>query len=193
MFGSHVLLGFLWVFYCFLHSLLASVVIKKKAQRVMGKHFIHYRLLYTLFAFFSLVAIIYYQLKLVPVVLFSSAFLYYTGIVVAIAGLVLMGICIKKYFMSLSGLRSLTQERPSHQLIITGVHKYIRHPLYLGTFAFLWGFFLVKPHLSLLIADTIITLYTVFAIRLEEAKLVQEFGDDYRQYQLSVPKLWPRM
>lgn len=159
----------------------------------MGQSFGHYRLLYTLFAFVSLIAVVFYQLRLAPVVLFTSTLALYSGIVLALAGLILMGICIKKYFMSLSGLRSLFQERPSHQLIISGVHRYVRHPLYLGTFAFLWGFFLVKPHLSLLISNSIITLYTVYAITLEETKLVEEFGSAYRRYQATVPKLLPRL
>ena len=191
--ASYVLLGFWWVLYCFLHSLLASLWLKQKAQKLMGQGFVHYRLLYTLFAFVSLFALVFYQLNLTPVLLFTSTLAFYTGLVIALFGLILMGICIKKYFMSLSGLRSLFQERPSHQLIISGVHRYVRHPLYLGTFAFLWGFFLVKPHLSLLISNTIITLYTVYAITLEETKLVDEFGEDYRRYQAAVPKLLPRL
>jgi protein-S-isoprenylcysteine O-methyltransferase Ste14 len=44
----------------------------------------------------------------------------------------------------------------------------------------------------LLITDFIITVYTLLAIRLEEEKLVAEFGDQYRRYQRSVPKLIPR-
>jgi methanethiol S-methyltransferase len=159
----------------------------------MGKSFVHYRLLYTLFAFASLGVVVWYQWQLKPVVLFSSKPLWYAGIGLAAAGLLLMAVCIKKYFMSLSGLRSLFEERPSHELIISGVHRYVRHPLYLGTFAFLWGLFLALPHLSLLIANTIITAYTVYAIRLEEKKLVLEFGEAYRRYQSAVPPLLPRL
>lgn len=187
-----MLLGFLWVLFCFFHSLLAGLGFKKKMQGLMGQRFVHYRLLYTLFAFASLGAVVWYQLQLTPVVLFSSAPLRYAGIGLSAAGLLLMAVCIKKYFMSLSGLRSLFQERPSHQLIISGVHRYVRHPLYLGTFVFLWGLLLVVPHLSLLIANAIITVYTVYAIGLEEEKLVQEFGEDYRYYQSAVPRLLPR-
>ncbi len=44
---------------------------------------------------------------------------------------------------------------------------------------------------SLLVANTVITLYTLLGIELEEAKLVDEFGDEYRRYRETVPKLLP--
>jgi protein-S-isoprenylcysteine O-methyltransferase Ste14 len=115
------------------------------------------------------------------------------GCLIAAAGLVLMLICIKKYFISLSGLLSLVQDNSTNQLIIRGVHRYVRHPLYLGTFAMLWGLLLLMPYLSLLIAITIITGYTLFGIKLEETKLVEEFGESYVSYQRQVPMIIPRL
>jgi methanethiol S-methyltransferase len=51
--------------------------------------------------------------------------------------------------------------------------------------------FLLLPYLSLLIANSIITVYTLIGIGLEEKKLVNEFGESYSNYQASVPKLIP--
>jgi protein-S-isoprenylcysteine O-methyltransferase Ste14 len=68
----------------------------------------------------------------------------------------------------------------------------MRHPLYLGTFLFLWGLWLLFPTVSLLLANIVITGYTLYAIRLEEEKLVAEFGEQYIRYQQQVPKLIPR-
>ena len=94
--------------------------------------------------------------------------------------------------MSLSGLRSLFQETVYPELIISGIHRYVRHPLYLGTFLFIWGLAVLFPYFSLVIANTIITVYTLLAIPFEEEKLVQEFGDQYRRYQKQVPKIIPK-
>ena len=103
-----------------------------------------------------------------------------------------MIICIKKYFLSLSGIKSLFENKAvANELRIDGIHKYVRHPLYLGTFIFIWGIFLVYPYLSLFIAFSIITLYTVFALRFEEEKLVAEFGDAYLDYKVKVPAIIP--
>ena len=103
-----------------------------------------------------------------------------------------MLISIKKYFLSISGIKTLvTEESPSNELRIDGVHKYVRHPLYLGTFLFIWGLFILFPYVSLLIANSIITIYTLIGIVFEEQKLQKEFGAAYTDYQKQVPKIIP--
>ena len=189
---SHIILAILWIIYCLLHSVLASITVKNKLKQILGTTYKHYRLFYTLFSFFFLVAVLYYQVTITTTLLFSFyPPVFISGIIIGSAGLFLMMICIKKYFMNLSGLKSLVNEGSYSQLEIKGVHRYVRHPLYLGTFAFIWGLLLVFPYLSLLIANAIITMYTLVGIKLEEKKLVDEFGEQYSQYCKQVPKLLP--
>ena len=188
---NHILLAFLWIVYCVLHSVLASEWIKKNMRRRM-KNFKWYRLWYTLFAFAFFAGIIYFQVEIATIELFKpNSFTVIAGYVLSISGLGLMFICIRKYFMNLSGVRSLFIENFSNELQITGVHKYVRHPLYLGTFAFIWGLFLLIPYASLLISNFIITVYTLIGIELEERKLFTEFGENYSEYRKKVPKLIP--
>jgi protein-S-isoprenylcysteine O-methyltransferase Ste14 len=190
--GNHFILIVLWTTYCILHSLLASTAIKKKLSTLPGNTFKYYRLIYTVFAFVFLVFILYYQFNIDTSLVFKPSFFSrLAGIIFGVAGLVIMLICIKKYFLSLSGLLSLVKENSHSTLIISGIHKYVRHPLYLGTFGFIWGAFLYYPLWTLLIADTIITIYTLIAIKFEEDKLVKEYGKSYKEYQDSVPKLIP--
>jgi methanethiol S-methyltransferase len=193
MVTNHIVLFFLWVLYCVLHSVLASTGVKKWVQKNSGKAHRYYRLFYTIFAAVGLVALICFQLSL------PSPNLYEPGLPVLIAGafllsagLLIMVVCIHKYFLSLSGLKSLFRETPAHRLMVTGIHRYVRHPLYSGTFLTIWGFWLLFPSWGLLIAGVVITLYTLLAIAWEEEKLVAEFGEPYRQYQRTVPKLIPR-
>jgi protein-S-isoprenylcysteine O-methyltransferase Ste14 len=175
-----------------MHSLLASMSLKNKFRKSLGKSFKYYRLFYTVFSFVLLVGLLYFQLSIVTIKLYQpSTSVYITGMTLGLSGLFLMLVCIKKYFISLSGLLSLVKEDVSNQLLITGIHRYVRHPLYLGTFAFIWGLFLILPYLSMLIANSIITLYTLIGIKLEEAKLITEFGENYKLYQKKVPKLIP--
>jgi|SRR6476620_743832 len=189
---NHIILIFLWTSYCILHSLLASIGIKKKLLNILGDRFKYYRLFYTFFAFVFLVYILYYQFSIEISLVFNPfPFSRLAGIIIGGVGLFIMLICIKKYFISLSGLLSLVRETSHSTLIISGIHKYVRHPLYLGTFGFVWGAFLSYPLWTLLIADTIITVYTLIAIRFEEDKLVEEYGSSYREYQKTVPKLIP--
>jgi protein-S-isoprenylcysteine O-methyltransferase Ste14 len=193
MLTQHLLLAFMWILYCILHSVLASGTVKKFAEKKIRKSFKYYRLFYTLFAFAGFVFIIYYQIIISSVHLFAvTSLLLIIGFSTMIAGLLIMLVSIKKYFMSLSGIKTLISEEPTpNALRIDGVHKYVRHPLYLGTFLFIWGLFILYPFLSLLLANIIISVYTLIGIVFEEQKLQKEFGTAYTNYQTQVPRIIP--
>ena len=191
--GNHILLAVLWIVYCVMHSVFASLPVKKKFQQKLGKYYKHYRLAYTVFAFIGLIAIAWFQFSIHSINLFSpTLFTKICGGFVALSGLLIMLICIKKYFMGLSGLRSLMREESHSELHVSGIHRYVRHPLYLGTFLFIWGLFILFPTVSLFISNSVITVYTLIGINLEEKKLALDFGDQYKAYQGSVPKLLPK-
>lgn len=73
----------------------------------------------------------------------------------------------------------------------TGLHKFMRHPLYFGTLLFAWGLFLVFPYVNNLIAVLVMTGYILIGIIFEEKKLMIEFGESYRNYRQKVPMLIP--
>jgi len=193
MLMQHLILGGMWVLFCVLHSVLANSQIKKTIATKAPRFYKNYRFFYTLFAFVTLGIVLYYQLQLSSPLLFTpTAAITIIGWSIMLAGGAIMAVCIKKYFLSLSGLKSLVAEEPvANELRIDGVHKYVRHPLYLGTFVFIWGLLLVYPYLSLLTANSIITIYTLIAIRFEEQKLVEEFGVAYIRYKEQVPMILP--
>lgn len=194
MVWNHVLLAVFWMLYGILHSVLAAPAVKAWAKEKLGRNFRLYRIGYTLIAFLFFAFIIFYEITMRTVALFiSPRGLLGSGVVIASAGILLMVVCIKKYFVSLSGLLTIFQENVSPVLMTGGVHRYIRHPLYLGTFLFIWGLFLILPLWSVLISNTIITVYTLIGMRLEEEKLLTQFGSDYRRYQSTVPRLFPRL
>jgi protein-S-isoprenylcysteine O-methyltransferase Ste14 len=135
----HVLLAIFWTVYCVLHSVLADLRVKKWMQQKAGKSFRYYRLFYTLFAAIALAALLLYQFSMTSLLVYrQTLFTNLAGGLVAVTGVVLMIICIQKYFLSLSGLKSLYQETPSAELMIAGIHRYMRHPLYTGTFLAIW-------------------------------------------------------
>jgi protein-S-isoprenylcysteine O-methyltransferase Ste14 len=81
---------------------------------------------------------------------------------------------------------------PGQLLVTHGPYNYVRHPLY--TAAFLWS-----AGLSLLLGSlwgiaVLITIFlpaVVLRIREEEAMLIDEFGDEYRNYASRTWKLLP--
>jgi len=74
-------------------------------------------------------------------------------------------------------------------LKIEGPYKVVRHPVYLFTIIFL----ILRPTMDLFYLVFLIFLIAYFYIGsfYEERKLVSAFGDQYRKYQESVPRLFP--
>ncbi|MDB5200337.1 MAG: hypothetical protein JWO92_2300 [Chitinophagaceae bacterium] len=93
----------------------------------------------------------------------------------------------------MSGIQALQKDQVtvSPALQQSGLHKYVRHPLYFGTLLFVWGLFVLFPLLSNLIAAVVITVYVLIGIKLEEQKLFLEYGEEYEAYSKKVPKLIP--
>lgn len=189
MIYTYILLCFLWIAYCFLHSFLAGSSIKKAIQHKTGTSSRFYRLAYNLFAIGGLVYIISFQLNVKSFRIFvQSTLTILLAAVFILSGLFIMLTCIIKYFKQLSGLKNI---KPV--LVTSGLHRFVRHPLYFGTFIFLGGVVFAFPLLTNLLSFVIIVLYTLWGIGLEEKKLVKVFGEDYIRYQNAVPKIIPRM
>lgn len=93
--------------------------------------------------------------------------------------------------MLLSGVRSLFVATPPSELKINGIHRFVRHPLYLGTILFVCGLFFLFPTISNLIAVVLLIGYVLIGITFEEKKLIREFGKNYEEYISKVPMLIP--
>lgn len=189
---DYIFLFLLWSVYCALHSVLASTIWKRYTEKLMREQFRWYRLLYNLFALAGLVGIIIYQARISATWMFTRiTAMQILGWVMMCAGLILMCASIRNYIGEMSGVN--VSHKKAGDLKTTGFHKFTRHPLYLGTFMLLWGIWLHWPLLSIFISNCVITVYTVIAIDWEEKKLLQQFGNSYRNYQQRVPKLIPRI
>jgi len=171
---------------------LAAAKVKLFFEKVSGKFFRYYRLAYTILATATLLLLLYFQYSFSsPSLINSKALRYFSWVFFVFPGLIIMMISILKYFKFLSGVRTLYQAKPSTELQREGIHNYVRHPLYLGTLVFIWGLFLIFPMLNNLIAVVVITGYVLIGTRLEEKKLLIEFGNSYADYISRVPGLFP--
>ncbi|HYM94553.1 MAG TPA: isoprenylcysteine carboxylmethyltransferase family protein [Chitinophagaceae bacterium] len=190
-----VIVGLLWAGYCIVHSVLAATSFKSRVQLIFKKKFKYYRLFYNLYAVAMLVIIIIYQLSFAsPLIFIPNLITKISGATITVIGVWIMGICIAKYFKQESGFLWMNPEMPAQktELHISGIHNYVRHPLYLGTFVFIWGLFILFPSAANLVAVSIITIYTLISIRFEEKKLIAEFGDAYKEYKRKVPMIIPK-
>lgn len=191
-FSYHLILFLAWLAYVGLHSMLATNAAKMKMQQLMGRHYSYYRLSYSVFAALTLALILVFQfLEPSPLLFYDLFIVKVFGGALALIGLAGMTICIRKYFLNLSGIDVLMKEKREPVLEIQGLHSYVRHPLYSSTLLFCWALFILFPFADNLIACLVITAYTLFGIRLEEKKLVDEFGPNYTNYSRSTPMLIP--
>ena len=86
-------------------------------------------------------------------------------------------------------VRAALAGKPNPPLIfvVRGPYRWVRHPLYFSTLLLLWS----MPDLSLdrLLFNMLWSAWIVLGAYLEERDLVADFGEEYRQYQKSVPML----
>lgn len=194
MYSDYIFLAAFWIAYCIFHTVLAAPAVKGTFKQHASKFFRYYRLAYSIFSMITLAMILYYQYSFKSFYLINVAALsYFAALLLIVPGLALMSASVIKYFRLLSGIRSLYHPAPAAELKLQGIHKYVRHPLYLGTLLFIWGLFFLFPLLNNLIAVIIITAYVLIGIKFEEKKLVGEFGHRYTEYIKTVPRLIPRI
>lgn len=189
---SHLILIGLWIVYYTLHSVFASTSFKVLFKKYLGKCSRYYRLCYTLFATITLVGLFYFQYSFYSPILIKSLVIKYSSFIfLIIPGSIIMMISLKKYFMLLSGIKSIFTPIATPELKTDGIHRFVRHPLYSGTILFVAGLFFILPTLSNLIDVLLLIFYILIGIIFEEKKLVKEFGADYLHYMEQVPKLIP--
>lgn len=86
-------------------------------------------------------------------------------------------------------LRGDLDPEPPVPFVADGMYRLVRHPLYLFSMLFLWA----NPVMSLSsLAITIwATIYFYIGSIYEERRLLNEFGDTYRDYQARIPRINP--
>lgn len=192
--ASHWMLVLFWVIYYVLHSVLAATSVKFFFKKMLGRLFRFYRLGYSILVTIALIFLLKYQYSFFSETLINVSLLKYLSIVFLVlpAGWI-MFISVKKYFLLLSGVRSVYEVAPAAELKVDGIHKFVRHPLYSGTILFVWGLFFIFPMLNNLIAVLLLTSYVLIGIGFEEKKLILEFGLKYENYMSTVPALIPKI
>lgn len=86
---------------------------------------------------------------------------------------------------------SLTHPRPSEPLRTGGAYALVRHPMALGVLLATFGWSLLRGSVLGLVMSAGYALCCSLVVVLEERRLVDAYGDDYRAYQRNVPRLLP--
>jgi protein-S-isoprenylcysteine O-methyltransferase Ste14 len=80
----------------------------------------------------------------------------------------------------------------SHQLVVKGLYRIVRHPAYTGSLLSFLGLGLTFANwLSTLVIFLPICCAFLYRIRVEERALIEHFGVDYEQYRRRTKRLVP--
>ena len=180
--------------YGLVHSLLASLRLKALARHWFGPSANRwFRLIYNLVAGLTLLPILLLPVVLVDKSLYHIRFpwIILTG-VIQVAALAILGVGVwQTGWMSFLGIRQLLgygREKPT-RLVINGLYRYVRHPLYTAGLVIIW--LIPVMTCNLLALNIGLTLYTLVGAVYEERKLLQVFGEEYAVYRRRTPMLIP--
>lgn len=186
--------GVAWAIFGFLHSLTADAQIKARLEPIFGRA---YRLTYNIFALGSIGVVFWIGYRLF---VYTDAF-ELGGVVkvilsiMQVSGWLLLFIAFRRYDSGL--LLGTTQIRQSNHdmdidgdeaLHTSGLHQYIRHPLYTAGFLILWGAAWTPFGLA---TATFGSAYLLIGTYFEETRLLTRYGDAYALYRAKVPAFIP--
>jgi protein-S-isoprenylcysteine O-methyltransferase Ste14 len=92
------------------------------------------------------------------------------------------------------GRGTLVPTTPTERLVVSGLYRYVRNPMYLGVGLTLAGEALLFWSSSMVMELTIAAaLMDIFVRFYEEPKLFRTYGGEYRRYQRNVGRWIPRL
>jgi protein-S-isoprenylcysteine O-methyltransferase Ste14 len=82
---------------------------------------------------------------------------------------------------------------PTETLVVTGVYRFVRNPMYLAVLAIIVGQALLFGSWGLVVyAGTVLAMVVAFVKGYEEPTLISTYGEQYLDYRRNVPGWWPR-
>ena len=193
--------GFWWILlslllYGVIHSLLAALKTKQQVQNKLGLN--NYRRFYRLF--FSVSAVVLFIPVLLLVALLPDQVIYripspwvWLTVALQVFAIILMVHSVMMTgagrFLGLSQAMNPIQAEKPLPLVKRGMYRLVRHPIYTCTFLLIW----LVPTMSwnILALNIGVTAYMLIGARIEEQKLLLEFGDSYAQFRKETPFIIP--
>ncbi len=178
------------------HSVMASLTFRAKLTSWLGtKTMRFYRLFFNTFSVITLIPVLWLAKVLPDSTLYTIPkpwlHLMLFGQALAAIGEV-VGLSQTDVW-EFAGLRQIIAPRAEEEsrLVVKGLYKYMRHPLYTFGLLFVW----LTPVMTanMLILYISLTVYTIIGAHFEERKLLREFGEDYAEYKENTPMLVPRL
>jgi protein-S-isoprenylcysteine O-methyltransferase Ste14 len=114
------------------------------------------------------------------------------GVILLVAGLIALIQAFVRFVVE--GLGTPVPVAAPERLVVGGVYRYVRNPMYVAILAVIVGQALLLGQLGLLLYAAGIWLIAAAFVRFyEEPALRRRFGADYEAYRRAVPAWWPRL
>lgn len=95
---------------------------------------------------------------------------------------------------ALEGLGTPAPIAPPEKLVVTGLYRYVRNPIYIAVVAVIIGQALLFGDRRLLWYGALLWLFFhVWVVMIEEPTLKQTFGTEYERFRTNVPRWIPRL
>jgi protein-S-isoprenylcysteine O-methyltransferase Ste14 len=114
------------------------------------------------------------------------------GVVLISVGVVVLLQAFARFVVE--GLGTPAPVAPTEHLVVGGLYRYVRNPMYLAVAAIIVGQALALGQLILLpYAAAFGIAVAAFVHWYEEPRLRRQFGEEYETYRRAVPGWWPRL
>jgi len=114
------------------------------------------------------------------------------GALVLVAG---MAILVESFVrFAVKGLGTPAPPLPTRHLVVSGLYRYVRNPMYLAVAAIIFGQALTFTSSSLLAYGALVcAAFHLFVVAYEEPSLRSRFGAEYIDFCAAVPRWIPRL
>ena len=93
----------------------------------------------------------------------------------------------------MEGLGTPVPAAPPERLVVGGLFRYVRNPMYVAILSVILGQALLLGRVGVLLYAAVMWVVVAAWVRWrEEPVLVRRFGADYETYRRAVPGWWPR-
>ena len=184
-----------WALFGTIHSVLINDRVARYFSARLNSKSRYYRLIYNAIAVVLLVPVVLYESHISADMTSWLPELWPLRLVLLAIGISFFIAGARQYsplsFLGIDQIRTGRSERTlskDNHLVTAGVLKWVRHPWYTGVLCLLAARPLTPVSLT---SDVVLFAYVIIGTKLEEQRLVGEFGDAYRRYQARVPMYIP--
>jgi protein-S-isoprenylcysteine O-methyltransferase Ste14 len=137
------------------------------------------------------VTIPYYFILRCHIVIESFGFAQVGGLIAMTSGSYILLRCVRDF--ATNGRGTLAPVDPPRTLVVQGLYRYVRNPMYVGVMTMLFGKSLFFESMALLrYAIGCFLAFHLFVVLYEEPTLRSKFGESYVRYCSSVNRWLPR-